>query len=335
MPLSLVLIVFVNSSEIQAPTTLALRSAAQEVLGSDSEVQVRGYTTIPDDEALTNAARGADAVAEVSWQDSARRRALVHCYVDGWHRFVNRELVFDDRDEVRERGRMLGFAIASMLSAAESNDPPREAPPARGERLEIESRPLKPARPQPEVSGSEDAGPRLLRAGRVTGAIDISALGMTGANHSGLDLGVGMAGRWYFYRSLSLRLGAGVRYGDIEPAQVRSSLFFGALGLGFQFTSPDPNSRFVFGGRADALLTVNTLRRTPADQAIPESQTRVQPAADLLLEGGWYFLSNTALLAAVGGEFGLGHADVVVRGTEVADIPALRGVLELGIRARF
>jgi hypothetical protein len=340
MTLSLVLVVFVSASEMQAPATVALQHAAQEVLGSDAEVLVRGTSEVLGDAELSEAGRGVDAAAEVTWQDADQQHARVHCYLEASHRFVNRELVFDDKDELRERGRMLGFAIASMLPER-LESPERPAPPEK-ETADSSQRPVtSPERvpradrlaltPNPEDEPT--TAPSHPR--RTLGAIDVAALTAIASGSDDGSLGVGVAARWLFHRSLSLRLAGGIRYGNIEVARARSEFFFGGLGLGFQFTSPDPHPRFVFGGRVDALLTANTLRRSRTDAEVPESQTRLQPATDLLLEGAWYFFDSTALLLASGGEFGLGHTDVVVQGKEIADVAAFRWVAELGMRARF
>jgi hypothetical protein len=173
------------------------------------------------------------------------------------------------------------------------------------------------------------------RSRRAFGAVDAAALGALGIRHPGGGLGLGLAGRWFFHPALSLRLSTGVRYGDFQPFQAQSTFFFAGLGLGFQFTSPDPSARFVFGGRADALVTANTLVRPRPDEGIPESQTHLQPAVDLLLESAWYFAGDTALLTAAGAEFGLGHSDVVIRGKEIGDVATFRLVGELGMRVRF
>jgi hypothetical protein len=165
------------------------------------------------------------------------------------------------------------------------------------------------------------------------GAIDVTALGASGVSGSGGGVGLGIAARWFFRPSLSLRLAGGIRYGTVEPAGATSTVFLGGLGLALQFTRPD--SRFAFGGRADALLTAFTLTRTRSDDAVSETQTRIQPTADLLLEGCWYLWESGALLVAGGGEFGLGHSDVLVRSKEVTDIAAFRVVAEVGARARF
>jgi hypothetical protein len=337
MTLSLVLIVFVSTTEIRAPATVALQHAAQEVLGSDAEVLVRGTSEVLGDAELSEAGRSVDAAAEVTWQDADQQHARVHCYLEASHRFVNRELVFDDKDELRERGRMLGFAIASMLPES----PERPAPPEK-ETSDSSQRAAKgservPQMDRPALAPNPDDEPTTAPSHprRTLGAIDVAALTAVASGSGDASLGVGVAARWLFHRSLSLRLAGGIRYGNIEVARARSAFFFGGLGLAFQFTSPDPNPRFVFGGRVDALLTANTLQRSRADAEVPESQTRLQPATDLLLESSWYFLDSTALLLASGGEFGLGHTDVVVQGKEIADVAAFRWVAELGMRARF
>lgn len=330
MTFPLLLIVLVGANELQAPTTVALKDAARDFLGADAEVRVERYASPPADEELSSNRQHADAVAQLSWADEARRHALVRCYLESSHRFVSREIVFDGRDEMTERGKTLGFAIASMLAKPVGNEPAsdsaREAFP--------EPRPPRAARP---VVASERVIDRPVRAaaeGAVShGAIDVTALGASGVAGSGGGVGAGLAARWFFRHPMSLRLAGGIRYGRVEPAQANGTAFLGGLGLAFEFTRPD--SRFAFGGRADALLTALTLTRARAADAVPETQTRVQPAADLLLEGAWYLWDSGAVLFAAGGEFGLGHTDVVVQNKDVIDIAAFRLVAELGARARF
>src|SRR5882724_7489670 len=115
MPTALVLVVFINAADVRAQATLALRRAATQALGPDARVSVQDYSTIPPSDAeLAQKSANADLVAELVWQDDAHQHALVHCYVSKLHRFVNRELAFEPQDELGERGRLIGFALASM-----------------------------------------------------------------------------------------------------------------------------------------------------------------------------------------------------------------------------
>ncbi|MGH7327430.1 MAG: hypothetical protein ACREJX_03670, partial [Polyangiaceae bacterium] len=66
-----------------------------------------------------------------------------------------------------------------------------------------------------------------------------------------------------------------------------------------------------------------------------ESQGRWIPAADLTLEGTWFFTEPVGLVVAVGGEMTFGQTQVYLQNQPVETIPSLRGVAEAGLRARF
>lgn len=325
MSAAFVLVVFVSAADVRAPATVALERAATEVLGADARVSVQGYATPPDDTDLTEESANADMVAEVVWQDDAHRHARVHCYVGRLHRFVNRDLTFEEQDDIRERGRLLGFALASMAPEvnASAPPPPSSKPPS----------PVQKPSPAVESPGAPSKGPE--RRGAAVIALDATVLGAVGVGGPAGGLGVGFAGRWFLQPGLSLRLGTGVRRGDVHAAQAESELFFGAAGFGFQFSNSESSSPLVLGGRTDVLLLSHTLRHRSSDDAVPVNQSRVMGGADLLLEGTWYFWRQGGLLLNGGGELAFGHTNVVVHGKEVADVPALRLVAELGIRAKF
>jgi len=255
MSLALVLVVFVSSADADSPATAALAHAAEEVLGTESRVTIQSYDVPLDDAQLTAAAPNADLIAEVSWRDSAHRHAAVHCYVGKLHRFVNREVAFDDDDDLRERGRMIGFSVASMAPEVEGASP--APPPAIA--------PPKPTPIAPDEASDTPSPARASAAPRTIGTVDVAALTATGFGGPAGGFGASIAGRWLFLPAFSLRLGAGVRRGDVPVAESVSELAFGALGLGFQFSSTSSASPFVFGGRTDLLLLSYELRHLSSD----------------------------------------------------------------------
>jgi len=321
---ALVLIVLVSTTEARSTTSSAVQHAAQEVLGNRAQVTIESYTTPPDDVELTDKARGADLVAELSWQDAQHRHALVHCYVSRLQRFVNRELDFEDQDDLRERGRLIGFALASMAPEQEPAPEPT-APPQK---------PEPPARPKQHPNR---ASPRAVEqsSSAPLGAVDATFLGAVGLGGPADGLGAGIAGRWFFHRGLALRLATGVRHGDVSAARAVSELFFGGLGVAFQFSNPESQSSLALGGRTDLLVMSYSLRHRATEDDAPEHQSRIMGGADLLLEGTWYVWKHAGLFVNGGSELAFGHTDVLVKGKEVADIPPLRLVGEAGIRATF
>jgi hypothetical protein len=324
MTAALVLIVLVSTTEARSTTSSAVQHAAEEVLGNKAQVTVEAYTTAPADAELTEKARSADLVAELSWQDAEHRHAVVHCYVTRLQRFVNRQLDFEDQDDLRERGRLIGFALASMA-------PEREPAPEPAAALPKAEPPANPKGP----TSRERAHAIEPPPSAAVGALDATLLGAAGLGGPADGLGAGIAGRWFFHRGLALRLATGVRHGDVSAARAVSELFFGGLGVAFQFSNPESLSSLTLGGRTDLLLMSYSLRHRRTEDEAPQHQSRIMGGADLLLEATWYAWKHAGLFVNGGSELAFGHTDVLVAGKEVADIPPLRLVGEAGIRATF
>ena len=127
MPHALVLVMLVQSSDATDPSTSAAIDAAHRTLGADAQVRVSGYADLPTDEAVQKLAPGADAVVVVSWSEGHRhvRLRMLRVADGAW---VDRDIGFDVRDASRERGRTIGFALASMLP--EGDDRSLEPPPS-------------------------------------------------------------------------------------------------------------------------------------------------------------------------------------------------------------
>src|SRR6478609_10151175 len=100
----------------------------QRVLGADTRVQTRLVTSDPpDDDAASKA--GVDGVVELSFSAKGQE-ARLHCYLAREKRWIDRQISFGSsrgsvRREISERGRLLGFAVATMY-AVEASDTERE-----------------------------------------------------------------------------------------------------------------------------------------------------------------------------------------------------------------
>ncbi|MEO8902379.1 MAG: hypothetical protein ABI627_12700 [Polyangiaceae bacterium] len=326
MPSAVTLVIYLSAAEAADPSSAALLRAARELLGNQAQVHLRTSDAIAD-EALASSAPEADAVAEVDWLSPDHRQATVRCYVDQLHRVVRRDVSFDDDAVLSERERMLGFVVASMLpsygeppvpaSAVEADRPSPAPPPSTSARPAIEDRPiLAPV------------------AEHFVGLAELVGLAATGVGGTGGSFGAALAGRWLLGRSLSLRAEGGVRRGDIPTASATSEVDFAGLGLGLDFPLGG-SSRFSLGGRAGGLVLRHEVSHLSADDDFPDHKSRLLLGADALVEGAWHFSPNAGFVAGVGTEFAFGHTDVFVKGDKVADIPPLRGLLELGIQAKF
>jgi hypothetical protein len=72
-----------------------------------------------------------------------------------------------------------------------------------------------------------------------------------------------------------------------------------------------------------------------ADDPIAVTHARLLPGADVRAEGLLRVAPEAALVGSIGGELALGQTTVVVRGRNVAEMTALRGYAEFGVRVAF
>jgi hypothetical protein len=314
------LVIYLSATDAADPGAPVLVRSAQEVLGDQAQVELRTTTSELPDSALSNTEPGVDAAATVVWLNSEHRRAVVRCYVGRLHRVVKRELSFDEDADPKERERMLGFVVASLLIPEAEQS---VAPAPRPDEAHVQRNALE----------EPNAPPPTARE-HFIGMAELVGLGATGIGGAAAGFGASLAGRWLFAPSLALRLAAGLRRGDIPRASAISEMEF--VGIGLAIESPvTRSSRFSVGGRASALLLRHELDHLSADDAVPARKSRVMPGADAVLEGGWRLSSSAGVVVGVGAELALGHIDVSVKGNKVAEIPPLRGLVELGIQARF
>jgi hypothetical protein len=316
MPVVVTLVIYLSALDAADASTTVLVRSAQEVLGSAARVTLREGPDGVSNRELAELAPEADAIANIAWLGSDHHHAQVRCYLGRRHRFVERDIVFDEQSAPNERERMLGFVIASML-------PEAPAPPDQDTSLP------KPSLAEPNLAHSVSAP-----AERFVGMLEVAGVGATGIDGSASTFGVSLAARWLFGKTLALRLGGGLRKGDIPAASATSEV--DVLSLGLTFESPVVKaSRFALGGRADALLLRHAVAHLSADDREPDSQSRVLPGLDALLEGAWHFSTSAGLMAGIGSELAFGRTDVLVKGKEITDIPWWRVVAELGVQANF
>ena len=321
MPSAVTLVIYVSAAVAADPDSAVLQRSAQEILGNQAQVTLRASSAEVPDETLTSEAAEADAVADVAWLNDEHRRATVRCYVGKLHRIVKREVSFDEDANPDERERMLGFVVASMLLPEPEPDAPE---PARA----AEEHP-------PKKERAPDAAPDApAKAEHFVGMVELLGLGATGIGGSGSGFGAALAGRWLFTRSLSLRVGGGLRRGEVPAANANTELEFGSLGVGLALPLT-PGSRFALGGHGGALLLRHEVDRLSSSSGSPERKSRFIPGAEATIEASLRFSANAAFVAGVGAELAFGRTAIVVKGNEVTQIPLLRGLAELGIQAQF
>jgi hypothetical protein len=320
---ALLVVILVAAGETNHPATLGAASAARELLGAGLDVEVREMDVLPNDERALSigTALHATGVVELTWDSPEHRQARIRFHLEPRAGFRDRVILFQDRDDIGERGRTVGYAIASMMTAPalEPNRPgslpPRaEASPSLG-------------RPPVRV----ESGPKA----RPLGAIDVTAAGAMGVEGHAGGWGGSLSGRWYFAAPWAARLGASARGGQVDIVQSTSLLIHAAAGIAWVPFPATRTTPFEFGARVDALLMREQLTHFSPDDIEPVPAARWLPGADAALEATWLFSPNAGFLGSFGTELAFGRTDVTLHREWVTSIPPIRLVLQAGVRATF
>ncbi|HEX2875269.1 MAG TPA: hypothetical protein VHP33_28655 [Polyangiaceae bacterium] len=314
MSLGAVVVVLIVSTAPADPAAAALELAAHELLGNSATIRVElTPRELSNNETLRRAGK-ADGVVELAWTDD-RASALLHCYVAHDDRWVDRTITFGASDPAEERGRLLGFAIASMFPWLAT---PQPASPAK---------PLESAvAPSKDVAGKSRASGHAWQL-ELTGSATTGIRGPADAVGGALGLRLSLSDTW------SVRAGATARVGDIAIAQASTRSGTAALGLAWA-TSPFDAS-VELGWRVDVVGTWLEVARARAADAQTERRSRLLFGGAAMLEGGYRFSPWLGLYAGAGTEALLGETDLYAEGRFVTKLPLLRIVGELGLRARF
>jgi hypothetical protein len=357
MSMSLTLVVLLVASDDS--TAGALSRAAQQALGNEATIIVRAADhATADDEVITlSRALHADACAVATWSDAGHREATLHVYIESSEsgaQWRDRRLRFEASDAPAEKGRTLGFALASMLPEAEPATPSAvpeateaapAAPPAPGSSNPSTTAPTphaaapqKPPAPTPTPAKADTAAERPTplpeHPRRWLGAVD-ATVGMTpGLGDLGPTFGGALAGQWYLSRHFSLRAGAALRSGQLERIEASATALDFGLGLAWR-TGSDPGQPLGFGLRLSALALDQVVSRPAVPGRHQESHARWLPAADLMAEGLFAFSQGAALVAGVGGRLALGKTTVLIRDQPQVTLDSGALLLEVGLRAQF
>jgi hypothetical protein len=332
------LLVFVASAEVDTDAAATLSEAASQALGAGARVAVKRYQDAPPTDAdLASAARaqGAGAAARVIWSDSGAARASIDVYLVRQDVTIHRDMVFLPQDRPAERARAIGLVLASVLMAeeterarAEPDAPmPADANAAAGGAGASD-------RESPVSAATSNGGDPKVAPGRW--ALEAFADGGLGLGGAGEGLGGGVAGRRYGPAGWGARLGAHARAGSVASAQA-SSLAVGLSAGGFRslLRAGPARASWDLAVRAEVLLLYEALTHFSDDDPVPVRRGRFLPGGAALLEAQWQISPAAALHLATGFELAFGSTRVVVRGLQVAEIAPMRGVIEVGFRARF
>jgi hypothetical protein len=305
-------VIWTLASDLSTPGTNAMTGAASEALGPDTALRVEAA---PDPEGMRLSDAGdASAVVRLSWDEAEHRRARILCFFRRSQRWIDREVVFDASDPERERGRTLGFLLASMVinASSEPEAAAKQGPPNEPERAGRES--------ATQNSSGRPAATRVP-ASVLAASAEVTSAGAA----SGYGFWIGVE-RAVVGRELWIGGGAHARFGYIAPAQASSRL----LGLGLHMSwLPVQAGRLTVGSRIGG-----SLAQLSATTSL-ETQNRVLPSAEVLALAGYRLSPGSVLSAQAGGEFLSGVTRISVAEKQVATWPWAAVLLRVGIETAF
>lgn len=333
------LIVFVLTHEASQPETRAFATAALEVLGAGAQVRVVPVPADLADQKVVEQATGAgaDGAIELSWTDD-RSSALVHCYVTGENRWVNRSINFGDDEDDSERGRMLGYAVASMFLTG----PPREAPedtpsnesPGAASTGATKREALRPTAlqtaPEDSAAAPLDGSSRAPR-GNWHG-FDFAGTISHGLSGEADTVGVTAAYRFRAVDPLWARLGVAGRSGEIPAAQSNVKSLQGSIGMAWSLFD---NARFATHLRGDLIASWLEVGHLSPDDPDVVRQRRWLFGSDFLVSGAVRLSAGASLFVGGGIETMFGRTDIYTHGVLAETIPPLRLIAEFGLRSEF
>lgn len=315
----------------------AFQQAAQRVLGSETQLRTQVVSGDPPDEVAVAKAPDADGVVELSFSPEGEK-ARLHCYLAREKRWIEREISFGDssgnaQSEINERGRLLGFAVATMYASdasEESHEQESPSPPA----VPSPAVPPSASRSAPAAESPRDAQPQSATAPEHRKFVaEFAGIASTGLEGTASGLGASAGFRLALRGPIWARAFVAGRSGNIPEAQAttRNALMGG--GVAFAFL-PDA-ATFELGTRLDLFASYFDVSHLSEDDVEADRKSRWQAGADIVAEGGWRVTRNAGAFLGVGIEGVLGKTEVYTHHQSVAVVPQFRATAELGFRTRF
>lgn len=316
------LVVLVTSADAEAPGTPAALSALREAVGTRGDVRLR---TLAPGESAESAASREGASVVLHWEENGKRAHLrVHprtsaTGASGW---FERDLGFDERDALEERGRAVGFALVAMLpdDLARPIAPP-SAPP--------------PVPPSPEVPGrAPSPAPRDRPPPPPFGELEVRGQLAVAPGGYGGGVGASVGGQIFLGKSLGVHVDFALR--GAVAAEVESTASYLRAGGGLAARGAVARN-LELGGSLDVLVLREAMSHfsSDGDEAVPVVEARALPG--LRAEGriAYFLTSSAAVSLGVGVETALGKTEVFRDGKVVGDIVPVRLGVEPGVRIRF
>lgn len=316
---ALVFTLLVAAGEGDSPATRAMVQALSESLGAGLETRVREVEAPLSDEAAlrVEGAAEAGALAVLSWSEPSRRVARVRVHLREGGRWLERSIEFAAGDDPGERGRTIGFTLASMLPVRDRSAANTAAAPPAGRSVAVGL----PAAPAPDQPARY--------------ALDALVFGSLGVSGDADGVGGAFAVRRAVHSKLAVRFELSGRTGIVQAAEATSLSLHGTLGLCLSPFGNPAARRADLSLRAALGVFYESLGHLSSDDRERVRQSRFVPGGDLVLEASFRALGSASLVLGAGSELAFGRTDVYVHGQRVAVLPALRFVASLGLRQYF
>lgn len=325
-----IIVIWMLAPELSTSSTEAMTAAAREALGREAEVRVEAAPD-PDGMRLADVGAAAGAV-RVSWDSAEHRRARLLAYLPRYQRWVDRELSFTAEDPESERGRTVGFLVASIFldagavqrpSAARANEQPQPTKDA----------PSPPSAPQRATEHESASRPSGAHDGTPGPDAALSAAVIVAGPGTGSAFGGWLSGARRIGGAIWLGVAVQARLGDVDDAQASSRFLSAGLHSSWRFWSPAHNS--WLGVRATAALAQVSLAHFSAEDAATVRRQRLLPAFELTMSSGYGLGATSALLFDVGAEMLGGKTEIYVHERRVATWLPLAVVARLGLETSF
>ena len=310
---ALVVVVLVSAGDVTSAQTGGVSRGLEEALEPGSMVLVRAAPIDPDDADLRAiaAAAHADAVAAITWTEAEGRHAHVRVQRANASAAAERDLDFTSTDASVERGKTVGFAIASMLPAASVVEPAAPAP--------ISDKPTAPA-----PAETRDVGALAMSWG-----VDLGLAATIGIGGTAGGIGGVLALRRDLGRVVSARVAATITRGSVSEAQGSLTVIRPRAGVGLTLLRA---RSVVAGARVEVGPWLHVVDRAGDGRT---SGSRWLGGVETVAEVAWTVAPRLALTFDLGLDVAFGTTRVIVGDEERASIPILRGVGDAGVRLLF
>ena len=307
------IVLWVVASEISSPTTLSLTHAFADAVSGEQQAAIEVRES--DDQAGAAPVKhvAGSGVVLLRWTGDHHRNANLRCYLPQSHRWVSRNVRFAREDPEEERGRALGFLLASMYVdelSPKLPQPPREA------RARHDT-------PRPESPSDRDA----------TSAVAISAAGSLAGPGDIAGFGAWLGVEFAVSSRATIGAAAEARLGSISAAQATTRVVDLLAGAEIRVLG---GSRGPWLGLRSALGAAHvSTTHLSADDPAPDAQYRVLPLAEIGVRLGYGLGSLGDATVELGAQSPFSPTDIYVHGRQQATLAALYPVARLGVRAHL